>query len=169
METTARQKVKALYLQGRNILLHPETFKQGSFAHISSAISRLSAGDADLFRDAFQQEELCYANSWLYTLRSTRDDRGESGYKLVGNETLMGIGYRHNTIYLVNPIGTGRFDTTLDLCLAIRDRIQKPLILKKIDSALYEYLYTTGLFREAAASVAHLEEEAFPEHILQLE
>lgn len=169
METTAHQMVKALYLQGRNVLLYPETFKQSPFANISSAITRLSPGDADLFRNAFRQEELCYANSWLYTLRTTRDDRGQFGYKLVGNEALIRIGYRHNVIYLVHPIGTGRFDTTLDLCLAIRNRLQKPLILKKIDQALYEYLYATGLFYEATDSLTHLEEEAFPEHTLQLE
>jgi hypothetical protein len=169
METTAHQTVNAPHHQGRNALLHSKVLEQYLFANISSAISRLSPRDADLFRNAFQQEELCYANSWFYTLRSTRDSLGEFGYKFVGNETLMGIGYRHNTIYLVHPIGTGRFDTTLDVCLTIRDRLQSPLILKKIDPALYEYLYSTGLFCESTGSLTLLEEEAFPEHILQLE
>jgi hypothetical protein len=169
METIAHQMVKASHLQGRNTLLRPETFKQNLFANIPSAISRIAPGDADMFYNTFQQEELCYANSWLYTLRTTRDDWGQSGYKLLGNEALIRIGCRHNVIYVIHPIGTGRFETTLDLCLAIRDRLHYPLILKKIDPALYECLYATGLFCEAIDSQDYLEEEAFPEHILQLE
>jgi hypothetical protein len=169
MKTTVHQTVNAPHHQGKNALLQAEVLAQCPFAHISSAISRLSPGDADLFRDAFQREEVCYADSWLYTLRSTRDDLGEPGYKFVGNETLMGIGYRHNTIYLVHPVGVGRFATMLDLCLTMRDRLQSSLILKKIDPALYNYLYATGLFRETGGELALLEEEAFPEHILQLE
>jgi hypothetical protein len=51
----------------------------------------------------------------------------------------------------------------------MRDRLQSPLILKKIDPALYKYLYATGLFCETNEGLTLLEEEAFPEHILQLE
>src|SRR5947207_14782099 len=47
----------------------------------SRSISRLSFADASLFRTAFQQEPPCYANSWLYLLRSTRNEQGECGYK----------------------------------------------------------------------------------------
>src|SRR6266700_276440 len=158
MKTTAHQMVNAPSHQGRNALLHSKVLKQYLFANISSAISRLSPGDADLFRNAFQQEELCYANSWLYTLRSTRDGLGQFGYKFVSDKTLIGIGYRHNVIYLVHPIGADRFDTTLDLCLTIHNRLQCPLILKKIDPALYEYLSSTGLFCASTDSLTHLEE-----------
>ncbi len=171
MEVINSQKVKAPREQTFNAVLNPEVFKQSMFAELTalaSDISRLSPTDADLFRKAFQKEEICYAKSWLYILRSTRNDQGGFGYKFVGKETLLGIGYRNNTIYLVHPIGTGRFNTTLDLCYKIHDRIKCPIILKKIDQELYEQLYSTKLFRELADDLMLFEEEAFPENILQL-
>lgn len=129
----------------------------------------MSPADTEVFRDAFQREALCYANSWLYLLRSTRNGQGELGYKFVGEETLAGIGYRHHCIYFVHPIGAGRFGTTLDVCTRSYESLQCPIILKKIDKALYEYLSATHLFREHADDLTLFEEEAFPEHILQLE
>ena len=138
-------------------------------AAMSGHISRLSYGDADVFRDAFRCETPCYANSWLYMLRSTRNDQGGLGYKLVGNDTVMGIGYRNNTLYLVHPVGAGRFDTTLDFCYRIRRSIPYPLVLKKIDQKLYEYLYATNLFRQHVEGLTAFEEEAFPEHTLYLD
>ncbi len=147
----------------------PEQHMFDRLATISSKISRLSPTDADLFRTTFHKEEICYTNSWLYLLRSTRNDQGEWGYKFVGNETLMGMSYRHNTVYLVHPMGAGRFETTLDLCYEIRRRMQCPIVLKKIDQALYEYLSSTQLFQKCTANSTLLEEELFPEHILPLQ
>jgi len=146
----------------------PEQYMFDKLATVSSKISRLSPTDADLFRTTFQQEEICYTNSWLYLLRATRNDHGEWGYKFSGNETLMGMSYRHNTVYLVHPMGAGRFGTTLDLCYAIRSSMQCPIILKKIDQALYEYLGATQLFQKRTADSTLFEEEMFPEHTLPL-
>jgi hypothetical protein len=152
--------------------LHSSLLEQDMFAKLatlSSNISRLAPRDADLFRTTFQKEEICYANSWLYLLRSTRNDQGQWGYKFVGNETLMGMSYRHNTVYLVHPMGADRFRTTLDLCYEIRSKMQCPIVLKKIDQELYEYLYSTQLFQKSTNDATLFEEEAFPEHILPLE
>lgn len=171
MEITSSQKVKVPREQEFNAVLNPEFFKQSMFEKVTalaSDISRLSPTDADLFREAFQKEEICYANSWLYILRSTRNDQGGFGYKFVGKETVVGIGYRNNTIYLVHPTGTRRFNATLDLCSKIYNRMKCPIILKKIDQELYEQLYSTKLFQEHADDLTFFEEEAFPEHVLEL-
>ena len=137
-------------------------------AAVSGNISRLSPADADVFRTAFQREEICYANSWLYLLRATRNDRGGLGYKFVGKETVMGLGYRKNVLHMVHPIGAGRFTATRDLVYEIRRRLKCPIVLKKIDQQLYEYLYATNLFQAYADGLTLFEEEAFSEHILPL-
>lgn len=134
----------------------------------SSNISRLSSLDAEVFRKAFQQEVQCYADSWLYMLRSTRNDDGGFGYKFVDKETYMGIGYRNNILYLVHPVGPDRFDVTRDVVEAIHQRISCPIILKKIDQELYEHLSLTNLFQPCADASPLYEEEAFPEHVLPL-
>ena len=149
-----------------------EILEQSVFTRLSalgSGISRLLPTDAGLFRQAFRNEEICYANSWLYILRSTRNDLGGLGYKFVGSETLVSIGYHNNTIFLVHPIGTGRFQTIIDLCSKIYNSLKCPIILKKIDQELYEQLQSTTLFQEYAGDLTLLEEEAFPEHVLELE
>lgn len=150
----------------------PEMLEQWMFAQLracSSEISRLSPADADLFRNAFQQEALCYANSWLYILRATRNDLGGLGYKFVGKDTVMGIGYRNRTLYLIHPMGCGSFDTILDFCHQIRKRVVCSIILKKIDRDLYERLAATQLFQGQISDLALCEEEAFPENVLLLE
>jgi len=171
MGVITSQEAQAPRTQVSHAQLIAEVPKQHMFAQLTALspdISRLSPADADVFRNAFQREEICYANSWLYLLRSTRDDQGGFGYKFVGNETLMGIGYRNNTLYLVHPIGNGRFTATRDLVCELRSRIQSPIILKKIDQELYEYLSSTNLFQANADGSTLFEEEAFPEHILSL-
>ena len=171
MGVTSSQEVQAIRTQVFDEQLIAEVPEQHIFAQLTALspdISRLLPADADVFRSAFQREEICYANSWLYLLRSTRNDQGGFGYKFVGNETLMGIGYRNNTLYLVHPMGTGRFTATRDLICELHRRIQSPIILKKIDQELYEYLISTNLFQTYAEGLTLFEEEAFPEHILPL-
>src|SRR5579859_2271617 len=151
--------------------LHAPVSEQDLFAQLttlSNDISRVSSADAAIFRQAFQQEATCYANSWLYFLRATRNDQGELGYKLVNKETCMGIGYRHNIVYVVHPLGAGRFAATRELVEAIRTKIPCPIILKKIDQALYAYLSSTNLFQADVDDSKLFEEEAFPEHMLSL-
>ena len=107
MGVITSQEAQAPHTQVFHAQLIAEVPKQHMFAQLTALspdISRLSPADADVFRNAFQREEICYANSWLYLLRATRDDQGGFGYKFVGNETLMGIGYRNNTLYLVHPM-----------------------------------------------------------------
>ncbi len=172
MEISSGMVVSPPRQQECNAWFSPEILEQKIFAQLtalSNDISRLSPADADIFRDAFQREEMCYANSWLYTLRSTRNDQGGFGYKFVGKETVMGVGYRNNMLYLVHPVGAGRFDTTLDLCYRIRRSVTCPIILKKVDQELYERLYSTNLFQEHVGGLTLFEEEAFPEHTLHLQ
>jgi hypothetical protein len=168
METISDMVVNTPYQEEANTSRSPEVLEPMIFAQ-SSDISRLSPGDADVFRDAFRHEAVCYANSWLYILRSTRNSQGEFGYKFVGKDTIMGIGYRNNAVYLVHPMGAGRFAATLDLCYRIRRNTPYPIILKKVDQKLYEYLYASNLFQEPTRDAMFFEEEAFPEHTLYLE
>jgi hypothetical protein len=150
----------------------PELLDQWMFAQLtacSSEISRLSPTDANVFRNVFQQESLCYANNWLYMLRATRNDLGGLGYKFVGKDTVMGIGYRNNTLYLIHPIGCGSFNTIVDFCQQIRKRVACSIILKKIDRILYERLSSTNLFQGYIGDLTLCEEEAFPENVLLLE
>lgn len=149
-----------------------EFLEQSVFSRLSTlenGISRLSPIDADLFRQAWRNEAICYANSWLYILRSTRNDLGGFGYKFVGNETLASLGYRNNTLFLVHPTGAGRFNTIKDLCPKIYHSLKCHIILKKIDEELYNQLYETKMFQVYNGNPNLLEEEAFPEHMLELD
>jgi hypothetical protein len=100
-------------------------------------------------------------------LRSTRTGR-DLGFKFVAAATLMGIAFRNNALYLVHPLGSGRFKTTLDVCNLLQNLSPYPIILKKVDQPLFKYLSSTGQFREPACGWELLEEEAYPEHTLQL-
>ena len=145
-------------------------------------ISNLAHTDADLFRRAFREEPTYYCNSWLYILRSARADQGNPGYKFVGKDALIAIGYRDQTVYLVHPLGKNRFVETLALCQEFHDSMRCPIILKKIDPELYAYLRSSELFqKQRYAPISYdetflkypgtmllLEEEAFPEHTLHL-
>jgi hypothetical protein len=151
-------------------------------ARLSNSISRLVSTDTDLFREAFRKEPTYYCNNWLYILRSTRDDHGNFGYKFVGKDVLIGIGYRNQIVYLVHPMGKDRFAATLALCQNIQHSMRCSIVLKKIDQELYEYLRSSNLFqKQNDASIPGdetflkyprptmlLEEETFPEHMLDL-
>lgn len=149
----------------------------------SNNISRLVPSDAVLFREAFQQEPTYYCNNWLYILRSTRGDYGDYGYKFIDKDVLIGIGYRHHTVYLVHPMGKNRCAATLSLCQQIQQSLGCSIVLKKLDQELHEYLASSELFlRQESApllpvetfpeyqdNAMSLEEEAFPEHTLHLD
>ncbi len=172
MEITGSMIISPPYKQEENATCSSEVLEEEIFAQLtalSGDISRLSSADTAVFRDAFRHEAISYANSWLYILRSTRNGLGEVGYKFVDKGTVMGIGYRNNTLYLVHPMGPGRFDTTLDLYYQIRKYIPCPIILKKVDQRLYRHLSTTDLLQGQASAVMNFEEEAFPEHTLYLD
>jgi hypothetical protein len=83
MGVITSQEAQAPRTQVSHAQLIAEVPKPHMFAQLTALspdISRLSPADADVFRNAFQREEICYANSWLYLLRSTRDDQGGFGY-----------------------------------------------------------------------------------------
>jgi len=168
MEVTSSMIVNARYSYEDNTSFCPDFLEKKIFACFGE-ISRLSPGDADIFRSTFRREAICYANSWLYILRATRNSEGEFGYKFVGRDTVMGIGYRNNTVYLVHPMGVGRFETTLDLCYQIHRSTPYAIILKKADQKLYKYLHASNLFQGQAGDGLLFEEEAYPEHTLYLD
>ncbi|HEY0753397.1 MAG TPA: hypothetical protein VGD98_05495 [Ktedonobacteraceae bacterium] len=131
--------------------------------------SQLSSADANFFRASFQGEELCYAHSWLYLLRAARNDHGGLGYKFVGNDMVASIGYRDHSFYIVHPAGKRRYDELIDLCMRIYNVYRGPIILKKVDQQLYAQLTEKQAFFIDGSGREFFEEEAFPEHILQLE
>jgi len=134
-----------------------------------SGFSRLSPADTDFFHELFQKEEVCYANSWLYLLRAARDDQGDLGYKFVGKSLVAGIGYRNGSFYIIRPIGgASRYDELIDLCMRIYENFRSPIILKKIDQVLYNQFSEAQSFGIDRDSLELFEEEAFPEHVLQL-
>lgn len=81
---------------------------------------------------------------------------------------VAGIGYRDNSMHIVRPTGANRFEVLLDLCTRMYQQLNCSIVLKKIDQVLYEQLLTTQLFRTHSDNPYLFEEEAFPEHIVQL-
>jgi hypothetical protein len=163
-------------LQQQNELWGESSFAQASEPEVSTQLakflpgfSRLSAADISIFSELFQKEELCYANSWLYFLRAARNDQGDFGYKFVSEDMVAGIGYRDHSFYIVHPIGVSRYTRLIDLCMKIYEINPGPIILKKIDQTLYKQIVEVQPFFIDRTNISLFEEEAFPEHILQLE
>lgn len=153
-------------------LILSQFFQAEATAWLSASLpglTRLSPADAAFFRKIFQEEELCYANSWLYLLRSTRDDQGGFGYKFVSGDMVAGVGYRDRSFSIVHPVGPNRYTGLVDLCRRIHELSQRPVVLKKVDQELYDRLVAEPQFFIERDDRDLFEEEAFPEHILQLE
>lgn len=130
-----------------------------------SYITPITDGDYSLFKANFSKESLCHADSWLYMLRATRDDLGNPGYKFFGRGVLMGIGFRHDTIYFTRPIGKIRHDVIIDLC---RELNYPKIILRRLDPDLYQGLKASGYFADVM-NRADLEDDAYPETIIEVE
>ena len=128
-------------------------------------VTPINNGDYSLFQEYFNNENTCHANSWLYMLRATRDDRGNPGYKYFGRGVLIGIGLRNDTIYLTRPMGKKRHDVIVDLC---RQLDHPTIILKRLDSDLYYGLKDTGHFADVRNHNI-LEDDAYPETIVEVE
>lgn len=129
-------------------------------------ISSLTLDDSKLFRDFFFKENLCHSNSWLYTLRTTRDDNGELGYKYWHQNSLIGIGVRNEIIYLMHPMGTWDSKKIIDLCRQISDNTDFPIILRRVGNNLNKSLINSERFTPVD-NRNDLEDDAFPETIIR--
>ena len=135
-----------------------------------NGISPLHYDDAKIFREQFCEDDISYANSWLYILRSARKDDGTLGYKFHKHGVLAGISYRNGCVYIVNPTGKKRFEVVLNLCDVLAQSVQTPVLVKKIDEALYEQFMQTSLFQSGHPlhEIGVFEDEAFPECVLHM-
>ena len=89
MEVTVSQEAKEHRKLVFNVPLNFEELNQREpvqLPALAGTISTLSPADTEVFRDAFQREALCYANSWLYLLRSTRNGQGNLDINLLGRK-----------------------------------------------------------------------------------
>lgn len=135
-------------------------------------LSPLLSKDAELFRAKFKHELTCYANSWLYILRSSRDKDGNFGFKYQDSDSLFSIGFRNDVLYIINPNGKGVANKILKLCNVFsKAEIHKiGIVIKKADEQVVKDLVDTKLFGIATdISSGLLEDEIFPENIIDLE
>jgi len=128
--------------------------------------------DAELFRTQFKQKAVCYANSWLYILRSARDDQGNLGLKFQDANSLFSVGLRNHTLYIINPSGNGVTHKILKICDAVLETESQitEIVIKKTSEQISKELLETTLFALASKNQsALLEDELFPENVLDLE
>lgn len=111
-----------------------------------------------------------YADSWLYLLRATRNDRGDEGYLISRDNFTAGLGYRNGTVFLVRPQGHDIAGNIRGICHYLQWHDYDQIVIKKIDKALGEALMELGEF-DACSTLnkpALLEDEAFPEFAVDL-
>ena len=130
-------------------------------------ISPLASGDDLYFREQFKRNPVCYANSWLYILRSTRNETGEIGHKFQDNEVSFGIGYRNHIFYLVGLNENISTVILMNLCKALSSVNNSRVVLKKVNANFCKTFLETKHFYPVTGSLTKdiLEDEAFPEHI----
>lgn len=133
-------------------------------------VTRLTLKDRKIFEEAFKDTTPCYANSWLYILRASRGQEGEFGYKYIYNGTTIAIGYRNNTIYLVNSVGACDPKDIVDLCMHIKKIFSCRIILKKISEGLFLELSKNRNFTQySSENKILLEDDVFPENSIYLD
>jgi hypothetical protein len=132
----------------------------------SNHISPINFDDNSLFRRYFSYEGVSHSNSWLYTLRETRDDEGNFGYKYWNKNSLCGIGIRNKKLYIFRPLGDIKVSEIVDICENVTKQISINIILRRIDTTLYEELLSTGLFDKTVPR-EDLEDDSYPETIIK--
>jgi hypothetical protein len=135
-------------------------------------ISQLTSDDASLFRTNFKQNSVCYANSWLYILRSSRDEQGNLGFKFQDYDSLFSLGFRNHVLYIINPSGNDVANKVLKICTTI-GKIESDIaeiVVKKANERVTQDLLSTNLFTIANEHLSEsLEDELFPENVLGLD
>lgn len=134
---------------------------------LQGALNRLVLDDCHPFQRYALQRPCCYANGWLYHLRSSRQADGSLGYVYSSNEFFATLGIRKTFATCVSPMGTERFTQTPKLCELIGRRTGLPVLLKKVDADLYSYLRQQRGFA-TADNERFREDETYPEHYLNL-
>lgn len=110
----------------------------------------------------------CYADGWLYHLRSARNANGSIGFQFLRQNAYATIGFQRNHTVCVSPTGVDRFEFVPELCHLLAVEKGEPVLLKKVDQELYAYLRTqTGFF--PCQHSDDVEDENFPEHVIDLE
>lgn len=150
----------------------PHSFSPQTNLSIPSAlmkiqgVSPLDSSDALLFREHFTRDEPCYANSWLYLLRSTRRHFGELGFKFLSEQCLIGLGYRSQVIYVSRIYGTIQRSEVVALCTHLKNLTGFPVVLKKMDGKLRDSLLELPRFHsyETESLPEFLEDERYPEN-----
>lgn len=130
-------------------------------------LNRLVPDDCHSFRLYADQRSPCYANGWLYHLRAARNEYGSLGFRCHGDEFFVTFGLRKSFAACVSPMGQNRFAQTPQLCETICKTTGLPVLLKKVDAELHTYLLRQKGF-EICDEERFLEDEAYPEHYLDL-
>ncbi len=135
---------------------------------LRSELTRIDFTDSNHFNSIVCQRPVCYANGWLYHLRSARNNDGSAGFQFLEQDVFATIGFRNEHSICVSPIGERRFSVIPELCRSIAKDTSLPVILKKVDRELSEYLLTQTGFH-LHRDKQNLEDENFPEHLLELQ
>lgn len=112
-----------------------------------------------------------YANSWLYMLRATRSDYGLRGFTVCRDDFQAGLGFRHNVIYLIHPIGPAAAVRLNEICKFFTANIDAKIVIKKVNSDLATSLKSTNAFASACRqdSKINLEDEYHRELFIDLD
>lgn len=130
-------------------------------------LNRLTPDDCRSFHQYASLRSVCYANSWLYHLRSARNQDGSLGYHCHGEGFFATFGLRDSFATCVSPMGQDRFAQTLQLCRLIGAKAKLPVVIKKVDAELQRCLLQQEGF-SICSDDRLMEDEAFPEHYLDL-
>ena len=119
------------------------------------------------FQSFADQRPPCYANGWLYHLRSARNADGSLGYRYQTDDFLTTLGSRKSFSTCVSPMGQGRLFQTPRLCESIANETGLPVVVKKVDDELYSHLVRQQGFVPCDDG-RFLEDEAYPENRIDL-
>lgn len=86
---------------------------------------------------------------------------------------MFSVGFRNNVLHIINPVGNEIADKVLKFCNAIdnpKSHNNIEVVIKKASEQVVEELLATNLFAVASENLPELlEDESFPENVLDLE
>lgn len=134
-------------------------------------ISKFTFTDYPKFSKNFKEEKAKYSSSWLYTLRSARDDAGDLSHKFLHGNLLFTISKRKGIIYIGKPFGLS--EDNIDEFLKVIDRLRKsnkePILIKKLTQEFIDKIRNEFECRDISKANSSLyEDEAYPEKIVDL-
>ena len=129
-------------------------------------LKRLHQEHCDLFRTFASRRPTCYANGWLYHLRSARNENGSAGFVYHTRDFFVTLGVRKRCVVLVSPMGKKRSSETESLVCGLSESTGMSVLLKKVDSDVFSFLLNRPGF-SVCDNPELLEDETFPEHDLE--